>query len=144
MDFFLVLSFGRYSFVSSLCLTLCVCFFVIGLSTISLVLKQWPYIKNVLGAQWHNLSGYQSQVLQCSISPWVVCALLLWLGQGCFGHAGFRAWPWLKGLALSAVGVLMCSAGPWCSGFVMPIVGVLLCGSDFLEGDLLLGDASAS
>ena len=47
-EVYLVLSWGRYSFISSAGLTSCVHFSVVGLSATSPGLKEWPYVEGVL------------------------------------------------------------------------------------------------
>ena len=118
LRFYLVLSFGRYSFVSSFCLTLCVCFYVLGISAVSPSIERVALCRRLLWGSVAHSPGHESGAP--GVSPaWIVCSCLLWLGciyvgtlvgwvgpwpaglwlgYNCCGHADVWGWPpaWLS------------------------------------------------
>ena len=111
----LVLSFGTYSFVSSFCLTFCVCFYMLHRSATSPGLERVALCRRYpVGPSSMVSLGYQGQMLQeCPL-----CGLHV---SSCCGSAAL------------AEGVLVCKAGPhcgWLQGPVATVVGALVCGAD--------------
>ena len=78
--------FGTYSFVSSFCITLCICFYVPGRSALPL-----PFVKKWLcedGFLWgsEEQSSRSPESDASGVSPvWVSCTLLLWGYCSCCG-----------------------------------------------------------
>ena len=100
----LVLLFGRCLFVSSFCLTLCGCFFVLGISARSLRLKEWPYVGVLWGPVVQSpllTRARHSRGFPCVGYLCLPVLFGLWLVQVCWWVAlapsmsGCKAWPWL-------------------------------------------------
>ena len=72
-----VLSFVTHFSVSSLCLTLSICFYVLGKSDTSPALESSGLMKK------RSYNALQCNV-PCSPEPGVACSLLLWLSRFCF------------------------------------------------------------
>ena len=92
LKFCLVLLFGRYSFVSSFCLILCVCVYVLVLSSIS------PSLERVSLCRWCPVgpngtvpAGHQSRCSRFVSSVGCVCPLVVFVPQ-------LLLMPWWSGL----------------------------------------------
>lgn len=89
LEFCLVLSFGKCSFVSSF--NLCVCFYVLGRSA------PFPSLERVALCGRCSMvlsSPWSSEPVFPRVSPlWAAYALLLWLGHNCCGHTSGGDWP---------------------------------------------------
>ena len=118
---------------NSLCLFLCIRNIQLHLP----VLKAWPYVECVL-CGLVGQSPSSPELGAPGVSPvWAACALLLLLGHNCYGCTSMCGWPpgqlaespgsnccrclvdgadphpdWLRCLAATAMGVMMCRAGP--------------------------------
>lgn len=92
LEFCFVLSFRKYSFFSSLCLTLCVCFYVLGRSAPYPSLERVTLCGRFL---WGLVAQFpwSPEPLVTEVFPlWAVFIFLLWLGHNCCGHTSWESW----------------------------------------------------
>ena len=103
LEFCLVLSFGKYSFVSSLCLTLCVSFYVLGrsapypsLERVALCVVQFPMVTRASFSWGFPCLGCMHPLIV--VGPQLLWAH--WLRELAPGLAGCIAWLWLRRCAV--------------------------------------------
>ena len=164
LEFCLVVSFRKYPFFSSLCLTLCVCFYVLDQLSIP-AYEAWHYVEGFCTAQWH--SSQQSHLLLrfssfglCSFSycGWATVAVgtlaggagtrpglavtaadVLWVGLTPKGGLLWKHyWCWPR-CPTRSFGVTAALEGQWCSSchlFGVAVMEWLLRGLLILRGML--------